>query len=215
MSRRLREKDLSQMDELPDWVDRYSVTCCICGDLADERETTKLTDDREAHPECVDTIKVVSTDLPDDNIGGYVVARTRVTISGENGVLWQGEINDAGGFVYGDFKSGSVKPYNEFEDFDFPGRLGEFFGVGIDTLIMGNVNPAETATTPYEEGEVLELKQYQCKKCGVLFYLEKLTPTDSIDFGCPNACDEGLIHVRTIRTKIENMIEQEEEILDF
>jgi hypothetical protein len=39
------------------WIDAHSVTCAICGALADERETIKLYDqdtqlEGEAHPDC-------------------------------------------------------------------------------------------------------------------------------------------------------------------
>lgn len=54
-------------DEIPRWVDAHSVTCALCGELADERETISLWDDDhgpasetdwsdypdgEAHPSC-------------------------------------------------------------------------------------------------------------------------------------------------------------------
>jgi hypothetical protein len=41
------------------WIDAHSVTCALCGGLADERETIKLYDqdtelEGEAHPDCWD-----------------------------------------------------------------------------------------------------------------------------------------------------------------
>lgn len=146
MSKRLSEESLKQMDEIPDWVDRHSVTCCLCGDLADERETTHLGDDREAHSECIDEIKVESRDLQDDNIDGYAVMRTRVKIYNNVGVLWQGEITDAGGSAYGDFNGGSVKEDPGYESFEFPPDLARAFGTDMNTLTMGNAElPSTTA----------------------------------------------------------------------
>lgn len=59
-------------DSIPRWVDVHSVTCALCGQLADERQTRSLWDDEttpspesgsldyseypegEAHPSCVE-----------------------------------------------------------------------------------------------------------------------------------------------------------------
>lgn len=56
---RLAEEDLADMDDIPNWVDTHSVTCPLCGDLADERETISLWNDPrlpdgEAHKSCYD-----------------------------------------------------------------------------------------------------------------------------------------------------------------
>lgn len=46
-----------QLEEIPRWIDVHSVTCAICGQLADERETVDLWDkddypNGEAHLSC-------------------------------------------------------------------------------------------------------------------------------------------------------------------
>lgn len=79
-----------------DWVDRHSVTCALCGGLADERETISLwEDDRhdptmrkrvaampdgEAHTECFATVVVSDDDdpdFPDDETDGIKEVPTR------------------------------------------------------------------------------------------------------------------------------------------
>lgn len=48
----------SEMDsQLPEWIDRHSVTCHCCGGLADERETSMLTEEcGEICPTCTEAI---------------------------------------------------------------------------------------------------------------------------------------------------------------
>ena len=37
-----------QLDEIPRWVEAHSVTCALCGELADERETVSLWNDESS-----------------------------------------------------------------------------------------------------------------------------------------------------------------------
>ena len=65
-----------ETDGAPDpseqWIDIHSVTCALCGDLADERETIKLyeqdTDhEGEAHQNCWENLKDDDTTKDEDN----------------------------------------------------------------------------------------------------------------------------------------------------
>lgn len=156
-TRRIGADALKYMREVPDWVDRHSVNCCLCGDLADERETTKLSDDREAHPECVQDVKVESHILGDDNIEGYAVMTVDVKIFMDNEAvetLWHGLISDAGAFQYGDIADGSVKPYSDYERYPHPSDLAEAFGLDVDQLVEGTVSPVPPK---YPEGDAQKI----------------------------------------------------------
>ena len=58
----------------------------------------------------------------------------------------------------------------------------------------------------------LNLEQYQCRKCGRLFYINAMdrSPPD-LGFGCPYACDDNGRHVRDIKAKIEEVEEVPQE----
>jgi 5-methylcytosine-specific restriction endonuclease McrA len=49
----------------------------------------------------------------------------------------------------------------------------------------------------------LKLEEYQCQKCGRLFYLDRAErhPLD-LDFGYPYSCDGNGRHVQGIRTDV-------------
>jgi len=52
----------------------------------------------------------------------------------------------------------------------------------------------------------LELEQYQCRKCGRFFYINKWDKSDiDIDFGCVFGCDDNGRHIRNIKTKIQRV----------
>ena len=63
----------------------------------------------------------------------------------------------------------------------------------------------------------LNLEQYQCRRCGRFFYINKTDKTGfDIDFGCPYGCDDNGRHTRNIHTEIKEVkdvpqIEDEEE----
>jgi len=52
--------------------------------------------------------------------------------------------------------------------------------------------------------KTLELEQYQCKKCGRFFYINKMGKSSlDLDFGCAFGCDDNSRHVRNIKTEIQ------------
>ena len=47
----------------------------------------------------------------------------------------------------------------------------------------------------------LVLEQYQCRRCGRLFYINTMDRSSmDFDFGCPYGCDDSGRHVRDIKT---------------
>jgi len=52
----------------------------------------------------------------------------------------------------------------------------------------------------------LNLEQYQCRRCGRFFYINK-TDKSSLDigFGCPYGCDDNGRHTRNIHTEIKEV----------
>jgi hypothetical protein len=49
----------------------------------------------------------------------------------------------------------------------------------------------------------LNLEQYQCGRCGRLFYINEMDRGGlDLDFGCPYGCDDNGKHVRDIQTRI-------------
>ena len=52
----------------------------------------------------------------------------------------------------------------------------------------------------------LKLEQYQCKRCGRMFYINrKDRGIYDLEFGCPYGCDDAGQHVRDISTNIEDV----------
>ena len=52
----------------------------------------------------------------------------------------------------------------------------------------------------------LELEQYQCRKCGRFFYVNRIDKISlDLDFGCPFSCDDNGRHVRDLRTEIKEV----------
>jgi hypothetical protein len=52
----------------------------------------------------------------------------------------------------------------------------------------------------------LNLEQYQCRKCGRLFYMNPMDRSSSdLDFACPYGCDGYGEHVRDIKTEVEHV----------
>jgi len=57
----------------------------------------------------------------------------------------------------------------------------------------------------------LELEQYQCRKCGRFFYINRMEKNSlDLDFGCPYGCDDNGRHVRNIKTEIRRVDEMPE-----
>ena len=55
-------------------------------------------------------------------------------------------------------------------------------------------------------GETLELEQYQCRKCGRFFYVNKMEKSSlDLDFGCPFSCDDNGRHVSDLKTGIKEV----------
>ncbi|MFH1615196.1 MAG: hypothetical protein ABIG61_08955 [Planctomycetota bacterium] len=55
-------------------------------------------------------------------------------------------------------------------------------------------------------GKILNLEQYQCRKCGRYFYINKCDKSDiEFDFGCVFGCDDNGRHIRNIKTKIQQV----------
>ena len=53
---------------------------------------------------------------------------------------------------------------------------------------------------------ILELEQYQCRKCGRFFYIHKQDKSDiEFDFGCCFGCDDNGRHIRNIKTEIQQV----------
>ena len=56
--------------------------------------------------------------------------------------------------------------------------------------------------------KTLNLEQYQCCKCGRLFYINTMDRTSmDLDFGCPYGCDDNGRYVQDIKTEIKEVIE--------
>ena len=54
----------------------------------------------------------------------------------------------------------------------------------------------------------LKLEQYQCRKCGRFFYINKMDKGSlDLDFGCPYGCDDNGGHVRDLLAKVEEVTE--------
>ena len=52
----------------------------------------------------------------------------------------------------------------------------------------------------------LQLEQYQCKRCGRLFYINAMDRSAfDIEFGCPYGCDDEGRNMRSIRTNIDKV----------
>lgn len=51
-----RYEKLAATDTIPRWADAHSVTCALCGDFADERETVSLWPEDYTDPEMRATI---------------------------------------------------------------------------------------------------------------------------------------------------------------
>ncbi len=54
--------------------------------------------------------------------------------------------------------------------------------------------------------KTLNLKEYRCRKCGRLFYIDAVErrPFD-LDFGCPYGCDDNGEHIRVIVIRADEM----------
>jgi hypothetical protein len=54
----------------------------------------------------------------------------------------------------------------------------------------------------------LVLEQYQCRRCGRLFYINAMDRSlMDFDFGCPYGCDDNGRHVRDIKTQVSEVNE--------
>ena len=54
----------------------------------------------------------------------------------------------------------------------------------------------------------LVLEQYQCRRCGRLFYINTMDRSSmDFDFGCPYGCDDNGRHVRDIKTEVNEVSE--------
>ena len=54
--------------------------------------------------------------------------------------------------------------------------------------------------------KTLELEQYQCRKCGRFFYINKMDKSSlDLDFGCCFSCDDNGRHVRDLKTEIKEV----------
>lgn len=54
----------------------------------------------------------------------------------------------------------------------------------------------------------LNLGQYQCRRCGRLFYISGMDRSSlDLDFGCPYGCDDNGEHVRDLRTEVKEVAE--------
>ena len=54
--------------------------------------------------------------------------------------------------------------------------------------------------------KILNLEQYQCRKCGRYFYINKFDKSDiEFDFGCVFGCDDNGRHIRNIKTEIQQI----------
>ena len=54
--------------------------------------------------------------------------------------------------------------------------------------------------------KTLQLEQYQCRKCGRLFYINRMDKSSlDLDFGCPYGCDDNGRHVRDVETKVKKV----------
>ena len=54
--------------------------------------------------------------------------------------------------------------------------------------------------------KTLNLEQYQCRKCGRLFYISVMDRSSSdVDFTCPYGCDGYGDHIRDIKTEVEHV----------
>ncbi len=54
----------------------------------------------------------------------------------------------------------------------------------------------------------LNLQQYECRKCGRLFYINKMDKSSlDLDFGCPYGCDDNGKYVKDIKTDIREVQE--------
>ena len=58
------------------WIDKHSVTCHLCGGLADERETSRLTEaSGELCPQCAKSIRK-EIDAANENLMSYTADLT-------------------------------------------------------------------------------------------------------------------------------------------
>lgn len=54
----------------------------------------------------------------------------------------------------------------------------------------------------------LNLEQWQCQKCGFFWYANDLPQIEkSVDWGCPQGCDDAGEHVRTFKAEIQHVEE--------
>jgi len=54
----------------------------------------------------------------------------------------------------------------------------------------------------------LDLEQYQCRRCGRLFYINGMDRSSlDLDFGCPFGCDDNGRHVRDLHAEIKEVTE--------
>lgn len=54
----------------------------------------------------------------------------------------------------------------------------------------------------------LNLEQYQCRRCGRFFYVNRLDRGElDLDFGCPFGCDDNGLHTRDLRTEVSKVTE--------
>ena len=57
--------------------------------------------------------------------------------------------------------------------------------------------------------EHLDLKEYRCKKCDRVFYIDAMDRHPlKMDFGCPLGCDDGIKHMRNIVAVIQNGVDE-------
>ena len=49
----------------------------------------------------------------------------------------------------------------------------------------------------------LNLEQYQCLRCGRLFYINAMDRSElDLDFGCPYGCDDNGRHIQDIQMEV-------------
>jgi hypothetical protein len=54
--------------------------------------------------------------------------------------------------------------------------------------------------------KTLNLEQYQCRRCGRLFYINVVDRSSlDLDFGCPYGCDDAGEHTRNICAEITDV----------
>ena len=60
------------------------------------------------------------------------------------------------------------------------------------------------------------LEQYQCRRCGRFWYIEKGDKSDfDMDYGCPYGCDDNGRHTRTITVRVMKDNPQRVDNIDY